>query len=298
MRKLLVMAMGMLTLASCSQQKGESTPVETSADNTADSITAGRFEVKDLDGYRLHIYLTEDQMGDASFIIEGKDSLITLEQPLFKVNAAAYDEYLASLNKPVAMRIADFHLGNTGDATLVMPQGMPEVVNGPAYSGMMKHFAEEYGDAIEPLPTGATQEVAFDSSITPAGVELKFLKGASNDFPGANILIGGDAVYSHWAPDRTHINNLYAGNMEGIEARIGELEEILATGANVFVGGHGNPATADDVRFRIAYLNKIKELRNSQPDAAAFTAALTEAYPGLPGEDGVQTLAEALYSAN
>ncbi|WP_289823311.1 hypothetical protein [Muribaculum intestinale] len=51
---------------------------------------------------------------------------------------------------------------------------------------------------------------------------------------------------------------------------------------------------ADDVRFRIEYLKKIKELRASQPDADA----LITAYPNLPGEDGVVTLAESLYADN
>lgn len=64
-----------------------------------------------------------------------------------------------------------------------MPEGMPAVVKGPAYSGMMSHFAEEYGDAIEPLPTGATEEVAFNTTVTFGGVPFTFYKGASNDFP-------------------------------------------------------------------------------------------------------------------
>ena len=55
---------------------------------------------------------------------------------------------------------------------------------------------------------------------------------------------------------------------------------------------------ADDVRFRIEYLKKIKDLRASQPDADAFASALITAYPNLPGEDGVGTLAESLYADN
>ena len=295
MKKLLVLTLGALAMVACSQQKNTNSEADTET-VAADSITAGNFEVRDLDGYRLHIYLTDDEMADASFIIEGADSLVTLEQPLFKVNATDFDTYLASLGKPVATRIADFHLGNTGDAPVVMPQGMPEVVKGPDYSGMMNHFSEVYGDAIVALPTGTAEEVAFDSTAVFAGVPFTFYKGASNGFPGANILIGKDAVYSHWAPSKCHINNLYASSIEGIDARLAELEQILATGASVFVGGHGAPATVDDVRFRIEYLNKIKDLRASQPDAAAFTAALIEAYPGLPAEDGVKGLAEALYA--
>ncbi len=295
MKKLFVLTLGALALVGCSQKKETST-AEAQPAAATDSVAAGHFEVRDLDDYKLHIYLTDDQMGDASFIIEGSDSLVTLEQPLFRVNAAEYDKYLASLGKPVARRIADFHLGNTGDEPIVMPQGMPEVVKGPAYSGMMSHFAEEYGDAIEPLPTGATTEVAFDSTVTYAGVPFTFYKGATNDFPGANILIGKDAMYSHWAPAKAHINNLYAANVAGVDARLAELEQNLASGATVFVGGHGAPGTKEDVQFMIGYLNKVKELRASSADAEAFASALIAAYPGLPGEDGVKALAESFYA--
>lgn len=295
MKKLIVITLGALALAGCAQQKKDAAEATDAGAVATDTVVAGQFDVRELDGYKLHIYLTGDEMGDASFIVEGSDSLVTLEQPLFKVNAAAFDEYLAALGKPVAARIADFHLGSTGADTILMPQGMPEAVKGPAYSGMMQHFAEVYGDAIEPLPTGATEEVAFDATVTLAGVPFTFYKGASNDFPGANILIGKDAVYSHWAPAKAHVNNLYAAGSEGVDARIAELEQLLATGATVFVGGHGIPGTKEDVGFMISYLSKVKELRTSEPDAAAFSAALKAAYPGLPGEDGVDSFAEALY---
>lgn len=296
MKRLLIMAVGVLALTACTQQKKDATEAGTADLATTDTVAAGHFDVREFDGYKLHIYLTEDIMGDASFIIEGRDSLVTLEQPLFKVNAQAFDKYLASLNKPVAGRIADFHLGNTGDAPIIMPEGMADVVKGEAYSGMMNHFADEYGDAIVPMPTGTVTELAFNTPTTLAGIQFTLYNGAENDFPGANILIGKDVVYSHWAPEKAHINNLYAGNIESVDSRIAELEKIAATGATVFVGGHGAPATAEDVKFRIDYLNKIKELRASRPDAEKFATALTDAYPGLAGADAVKGLADALYS--
>ena len=55
----------------------------------------GRFETYGLDGFKLHVYYTNDAMGDASYIIEGRDSLVTLEQPLFKDNVTEYDARLA-----------------------------------------------------------------------------------------------------------------------------------------------------------------------------------------------------------
>ena len=59
--------------------------------------TKGRFEVHDLGNYKLHVYYTHDALGDASYIIEGENGLVTMEQPLFKDNVAEFDTYLSRL---------------------------------------------------------------------------------------------------------------------------------------------------------------------------------------------------------
>ena len=59
--------------------------------------TKGHFEVHDLGNFKLHVYYTNDALGDASYIIEGKNALVTMEQPLFKDNVAEFDAYLSQL---------------------------------------------------------------------------------------------------------------------------------------------------------------------------------------------------------
>lgn len=93
----------------------------------------GRFEVHDLDNFRLHVYYTNDALGDASYIIEGENALVTMEQPLFKKNVTEFDDYLVKLGKPVEQRIADYHVGGTGLHETVMPEGMPEFTKGEVY---------------------------------------------------------------------------------------------------------------------------------------------------------------------
>ena len=88
--------------------------------------TKGRFEVHDLDNFKLHVYYTNDALGDASYIVEGKDALVTMEQPLFKDNVVEFDAYLSRLEKPVEKRITDYHVGGTGSHDVVMAEGMPE----------------------------------------------------------------------------------------------------------------------------------------------------------------------------
>ena len=259
------------------------------------SQTKGRFEVHDLDNYKLHVYYTNDALGDASYIIEGKDALVTMEQPLFKDNVAEFDAYLSRLGKPVEKRITNYHVGGTGNQDVVMPQGMSEFTKGEIYGGMMKGFVQAFGDALTDMPTGKASEVAFGTTQTWAGVTFEFRQGATSDFPGASILIGGKAYYTHWTPAKAHVSHLQISTPAAIDAEIAEAENSLASGAELFIGGHGGAATRDAVGFKIAYLKKMPELFAAHNSAQGFVNAMKQAYPGLPGEAGLEDLGKALY---
>ena len=262
---------------------------------TAMAQTKGRFEVHDFGNYKLHVYYTNDVLGDASYIIEGEDALVTMEQPLFKDNVAEFDAYLSKLDKSVEKRITDYHVGGTGKHDVVMAQGMPEFTKGEIYGGMMKGFAQTFGDAMTDMPTGKATEVAFGTTQTWAGVTFEFRHGAKSDFPGASILIGGKAYYTHWTPVKAHVSHLQISSSDAIDAEIAEAENSLASGAMLFIGGHGGAATRDAVEFKIAYLKKMKELLVANNTAQAFVDAMKQAWPGLPGEAGLEDLGKALY---
>ena len=257
--------------------------------------TKGRFEVHDLGSFKLHVYYTNDALGDASYIIEGRDALVTMEQPLFKGNVAEFDEYLSKLGKPVEKRITDYHVGGTGSHDIVMAEGMPAFTKGEVYGGMMQGFGKMFGDALTDMPTGNVSEVAFGSTQTWAGVPFEFRHGAASDFPGASILIGDKVYYTHWTPAASHVSNLQISSRAAIDAEIAEAEKSVGTGAVLFIGGHGGAAGRDAVEFKIAYLKKMKDLLNANATAQAFVAAMKQAYPGLPGEAGLDNLAAALY---
>ena len=257
--------------------------------------TKGRFEVHDLGNCKLHVYYTNDVMADASYIVEGKDSLVTMEHPLFKDNVAEFNSYIEKIGKPIERIISDYHVGGTGDHAQVMAEGMKAFSEGPVYGGMMKHFEQMWGDSMTEMPTGEVSEVPFGTTQTWAGVTFEFRRGASSDFPAASILIDGKAYYTHWTPAKAHVSHLQVSSPKAIDAEITEAENALASGAELFIGGHGGAAKRDAVEFKIAYLKKMKELFNSNPTPQAFVEAMKKAYPGLPGEAGLEDLGKALY---
>ena len=262
---------------------------------TAMAQTKGRFEVHDLGNFKLHVYYTNDALGDASYIIEGKNALVTMEQPLFKDNVAEFDAYLSKLDKTVEKRITNYHVGGTGNHEVVMAEGMPQFTKGEIYGGMMKGFAQAFGDALTDMPTGKASEVAFGTTQTWAGIPFEFRHGATSDFPGASILIGGKAYYTHWTPAKAHVSHLQVSSPAAIDAEIAEAEKSLASGAELFIGGHGGAAKRDAVEFKIDYLKKMKEVLGNNQTAQAFTDDMKKAFPGLPGEAGLEELSKALY---
>lgn len=262
---------------------------------TAMAQTKGRFEVHDLGNFKLHVYYTNDVMADASYIVEGEDTLVTMEHPLFKDNVAEFNNYVDKLGKPIEKIISDYHVGGTGNHSQVMAEGMEQFSRGPIYGGMMKGFEQMWGDTMAEMPTGTVTEVPFGTTQTWAGVTFEFRHGASSDFPAASILIGGKAYYTHWTPAKAHISHLQVSSSAAIDAEIAEAENSLSSGAKLFIGGHGGATTRDAVEFKIAYLKKMKELLAANNTARAFVDAMKQAYPGLPGEAGLEDLGKALY---
>ena len=262
---------------------------------SANAQTKGKMEVYDFQNFKLHVYYTNDVMGDASYIVETSDALITMEEPLFKDNIAEFNTYLESLQKPVVQRISDYHVGGTAHHEVTMAEGMPAFVKGPVYGGMMQHFAQVFGDAITDLPTGATAEVPFGETRIYAGIPFLFRHGASSDFPAASILIGGKVYYTHWTPAKAHISPLQIGSRAAIDAEIAETENALQSGAQLFIGGHGGATTTESVEFKKTYLQTLKNLLSQSATPSEWIEAVKQAFPGLPAEDNLQGLANALY---
>ena len=264
----------------------------------AAAAQAGTFEALDCGEFKTHVYSSGDVMGNTSLIVEGKEGLVLMELPLFKENMAEFSDYAAKLGKPAVRVITDYHEGAVAGVPGLMPQGMPAFVKGETYSGMMAHFREKFGDKLVDLPEAQVEEAPFGGAVELAGVPFRFEKGPASDFPAANILIGGKVFYSHWAPAKAHMNPLQLDSVAAIDAELESARAALAAqeaGAKYFVGGHGGLAGEGAVAFRAAYLETVKKLRGEHKTAEAFAEALKKAYPDLPGAEGVEKMAGALY---
>lgn len=243
----------------------------------------------------LHVYSSNDVMADASYIVEGKDGLVTLEAPLFKSGLAEFDKYVSKLGKPVVAEIIDYHEGGHSQHVAIMAEGMGTFIKEGAYAAMMKGFQQSFGDSMVDLHEGEVSEIPFGTTINLAGINFKFNHGPANDFPAAAILIDGTAYLTHWAPTVSHMNNLQISSASAIDQILDGLKAEKKSGAKYFIGSHGSLSDKAGLNFRISYLKTVKKLLAKDADAASFASDLKAAYPGLAGEEGVDALAEALY---
>ena len=104
----------------------------------------------------------------------------------------------------------------------------------------------------------------------------------------------------------THIGNLFfqalgtyvqvQGDCVALAGNIATAYAAPYSDVELFIGGHGGAAGADAVRFKIDYLECVKRLLAANGTADEFARALRAAYPELPGEAGLDALAQALYA--
>lgn len=276
MKKIVTLAVAAMTAMTVSAQQGE-------------------FKTYEGNGFTMHVYYSNDVMADASYIVETKDGLVTIEEPLFKSGVKEFDAYVDKLGKPVTDRITDYHEGGTGANSIIQPEGMPKFMHEGVYDAMMKGFQKNFGDKMVDRPTGKAKEVKFGDTQKINGVSYLFINGPKNDFPAAGILIGKTFYLSHWAPAKAHMNSLQLANREAVAQALEGLKIAKSYNAKYYLGSHGGVATPDDLDFRIAYLSKIEQLLTENQDATSFVEALKQAYPSLPGEDGLAALAANLY---
>lgn len=256
----------------------------------------GQLKTHDMNGFRLHVYISNDPLGDASYIVEGEKELVVLEYPLFRENVEEFQKYLEAIKKPVCASIQDYHLNSYADAEVIMAEGMPQFMAGPAYSGMMRNFANSFGDAITHVAVDEkARQIPFGQTVTLAGIPFKFEKGASTDFPAASILIGNQVYYTHWTPVQANMSPLQLNGREAVNAELEAAKKEKISGATIFIGGHGGVAEPDAIQFKIEYLETMKKALKENITKQGFIESMKKAYPALPEEENLEGIAARFY---
>lgn len=82
---------------------------------------------------------------------------------------------------------------------------------------------------------------------------------------------------------------------KSVTAELKHAQKALNSGAKLFIGGHGKAASQDEVKFKIDYLTKLKEIFDNCATKESFVKEMITAFPDLPGTTELNAVADSLY---
>ena len=161
---------------------------------------------------------------------------------------------------------------------------------------MMEEFKNRFGDDIVLISPGVSEEIDFGETKILDAIDFTFTQGPQTDFPAANIIIGHQVYYTHWAFAKAHPNAHLIKSEDSIAILIDEAKAALASNCPYFVGGHGGYADREMVDFFLGYLLTMQKALKECDTPEEFTTFLTKAYPNLPKRNQLESIAENLYA--
>ncbi len=248
--------------------------------------------------FKVHIYTSAEAMGDVSILVEGEKKLVVLEPQSFYKSIEDFNAYAEKLGKPIEKIVANYHAGGLAECDIekvVMVEPMVEFMKSDMAQGMMTKFAGAFQGAMDTRSVDVKNTIPAVGTQKWAGVEFDFVSGAASDFPASSVNIGDKVYYTHFAPNRGHLAPMRVQNAASLDAILSDLQGAKDSHCEVFIGSHGSVATMADVEFMIAYIEKAKELKESNNDATSFAKALKAAYPELTGVKNIDAVAANLY---
>ncbi|MCC8197970.1 MAG: hypothetical protein LIP06_05180 [Tannerellaceae bacterium] len=257
-----------------------------------------KIDVFDFHTFKAHVFTSPETMGDISLIVEGPSGIIIVEPQAFVESIKLFKNYIASLNKPVVKIVANYHVGGLVEwdpALVVMIEGMPEFEKSPRHVGMIKNFAERFGNAMDLRDHEPVATIPVDTSVNWGGVTFQFSPGPATDFPAASIGVGGKVYYTHFAPSKGHPR---AGNFPdkaSVNQEITRLKQLKNEGYELFTGSHGAPVGTEVVDFQIGYYQTLLDVLATASGKEAFITEVMKVYPDLGGEDNLPELANNFY---
>lgn len=255
-------------------------------------LASGSVTVYHYGDVNLHVYNSEDALGDVAYIVEGKDALVGIELPSFTAGLDAWKGYVQSLDKPMNDIFLDAH------------------VTGASYiSGMNVYGTQAAKDAIAAGSTLATTDGLYQTfgsdfhggsdmaqintvvsgKVTVGGIEFNVIdRGDTYDLeiPSINV------VYTHMLGKTVHS---IMPSTAAMDAMLDTLHDYQNKGYAMVLSGHSTPEGQDAVTEKIAYVQKAKELAASCTTADEFKAAMKEAFPNYAGDNYLEMTAGYLF---
>ena len=256
------------------------------------AVESGSMTVYDFGASKLHVYNTGDALGDVAYIVEGKDALIGIELPAFTANLDAWQNYIASLDKPMNdLFLCDHATGASyvEGMNVYGTQGAQDSIASGSTYATTQGLYETFGDDFHGGADLANINKVVSGTVTVAGIDFNLIDcGETYDLEIPSM----NAVYTHMLGKTCHSILTSIAHMDSM---IETLKGYQSAGYDMILSAHSGVEGQDAVAEKIAYVEKAKELAASCDNAEAFMTAMKEAFPDYIGENYLEMSAGYLY---
>lgn len=255
-------------------------------------LASGSVTVYHYGDVNLHVYNSEDALGDVAYIVEGKDALVGIELPSFTAGLDAWKGYVQSLGKPMNDIFLDAHVTGASYVSGMNIYGTQAAKDAIAAGstlattdGLYQTFGSDFhgGDDMAQINT------VVSGKVTVGGIEFNVIdRGDTYDLeiPSINV------VYTHMLGKTVHS---IMPSTAAMDAMLDTLHDYQNKGYAMVLSGHSTPEGQDAVSEKIAYVQKAKELAASCTTADEFKAAMKEAFPNYAGDNYLEMTAGYLF---
>lgn len=274
------------------EQSTEISPVTNTPTVSEATVDSGSVTVYDFGDSKLHVYASGDALGDVAYIVEGQDALVGIELPSFTDGLNAWQNYIDTLGKPMNDLFLCDHVTGASyveGMTIYGTQGAQESIASGSTYATTQGLYETFGDDFHGGPDMANINKVVSGTVTVAGIDFKLIDHGETydlEIPSMN------AVYTHMLGKTSHSILTSTAHMDSM---LETLKGYQSADYNMILTAHSGVEGQDAVAEKISYVEKAKELAESNDNADSFMAAMKEAFPDYTGENYLEMSAGYLY---
>lgn len=255
---------------------------------------SGTFESRSFDDVTLHIFTTTEGPGDITYILENKDTLVLFELPSIHHLSRQLKAYVDKLGKPVAAILVGYHVGGASyypGIPIYAHKNAVDFIDSGAEMRVRKIVAA--GNPDFDFDVIRPNNVVLSSGQTIGEIDFVFVTPTTSPIPGMNVIIPSiNAYYQHVLGGASHPNLV---SIDHIDAAIAELKQQAQGNFALMMDSHNGIEAPDAIERKIAYLEKLKDIRETSSNQEEFIKAVRDAYPLHKSENMLRATAKNLY---
>jgi hypothetical protein len=261
--------------------------------NECTVIKLGKGEINRYQGDNLNllVYKTNDPLNDVTLILEKEKRAVVIEPPCFRANLLELEQYLRSQGFKAEGLVLAYHMTGAGfikEARRYSTRNAVEFgTKGPG-KAMVDNFAGVFGNDFDPSINQVTGYIDGDS-ITIADITLN-IERTSEAF---DIVI--PALRARYVHMLGHDVHSIVSSIENIEHELIKLEGCAAKGYDLILSSHYPAEDTDDLRQKIDYLKRIRQIASEAKSAEEFKQLTRKEFPVCGGEHYLDKTAQFLF---